>query len=249
MSKKFAHGTIRLRPGWLIIDTSGASGGIEYDRGQLGEKPINRKRGIQTDHKTRKTVDNVEHCAAIDAVVKKVDYALRVHCARTRAGWFADDEALIRVQAEVAQIAAEAVLLNARARRAQSERAADIGIWPLRIDVASYEAVREITRTVRGVLTDIHNALREGKIAELHKLRIRAKNLDKFAVGFQSDAIRFALERAPIAVKEIREAIKRGENPANAGKRLNLEAIEAAIAHFEDSPFAQGDFDPLARIA
>lgn len=255
-SKSMTEGVFHFRPGWMIVDCSSASGGIRYDRELLKEKSINKGNGMQADHKTRKTVDHVEFCAAIDAVVKKVDYVLRKHCARTDMGWFADDAALVKVKAEVAEIDREANDLNVHAaKRAKSARRAKIRVVPLKLDLAKPEAVQEIAATIRGVLTELHDALRAGDIASLHKLRIRAKNLDRLATGFQSDAIRFALERIQPAANEIREAVKNatrairndgggkdaiteaGESAAKkAGAKVDIQSIENAIAHFESPP-------------
>ena len=261
MSKKSrvpSEGVFQFRPGWMIVDCSSASGGIRYDRELLKEKSINKGNGMQADHKTRKTVDHVEFCAAIDAVVKKVDYVLRKHCARTAMGWFADDSALHKVKAEVAEILREAEELNTNAaKKAKSARRAKIRVVPLKLDLAKPEAVQEIAHTIRDVLTELHDALRAGDVASLHKLRIRSKNLERLAVGFQSDAIRFALERISPAANEIREAIKNAKRAKQndggsmeeieeavaaaarrAGGKVDIESIEAAIAHFEESPLA-----------
>lgn len=245
----------QFRPGWMIVDCSSASGGIQYDREFVKEKLINKGSGVQADHKTRKTVDHVELCAAIDAIVKKVDYVLRKHCARTEMGWFADDSALHKVKAEVAEITREAEELNLHARKkAKSARRAKIRVVPLKLDLAKPEAVQEIAHTIRSVLIELRDTLRVGDLASLHKLRIRSKNLERLAVGFQSDAIRFALERVPGAANEIREAVKSATRAARnggggdeeieqaaqaaakrAGSKIDIESIEAAIAHFEDS--------------
>jgi hypothetical protein len=257
-SKKIKAGVFNFRPGWMIVDCSSANGGIQYDRELVDEQPINRRRGLQVDHKTRKTVDNVEFCAAVDAVVKKVDYALRKNCARTDMGWFADDQALAKVKAEVAEIEREAHELNTNgAKKAKSARRAKIRVVPLKLDLAKPEAVQEIAATIRSVLIELRDALRSGDLASIHKLRIRSKNLERLAVGFQSDAIRFALERVPLAANEIREAVKNATRAAKnegedkdkitevgehaekrAGAKVDIESIEAAIAHFEDSPLA-----------
>jgi len=257
-SVKKSEGVFHFRPGWMMVDCSSASGGISYDRELLGEEPINRKRGLQVDHKTRKTVDNVEFCAAVDAVVKKVDYVLRKHCARTDMGWFADDSVLHKVKAEVAEIMKEAEELNTNgAKKAKSARRAKIRVVPLKLDLAKPEAVQEIAGTIRSVLIELRDALKAGDLASLHKLRIRSRNLEKLAVGFQSDAIKFALERVPLAAAEIREAVKHATRAAKndgedkdkvtevgeiaakrAGGKVDVESIEAAIAHFEESPLA-----------
>ena len=249
--KKQREKSFSFRPGWVIRDCSSASGGIQYLRDLVKEKQINRNRGLQVDHKTRKIVDNVEYCAHIDAVVKKVDYVLRKHCARTEMGWFADDGALTAVKAEIREIREEAAELNRLADRAGSSRRAKIHIAPLRLDLAQPEAVQEIAYTVRSVLDDIHAALRTGDVASLHKLKIRAKNLDRLATGFQSDAIRFALDSVPAAANEIRRIMRISTaKPEDIGAELDLSALEAALTHFEASPLVDyaNDYDALASV-
>jgi hypothetical protein len=266
--QKKTEGSFTFRPGWLLVDTSSASGGIRYDRELVKEKSINKGNGLQADHKTRKTVDHVEYCAAADAVVKKVDYVLRKHCTRTEMGWFADDQALAKVKGEIALLEAEAHDLNTNgAKKAKSARRAKIRVVPLRLDLDRREAVAEIVHTIRSVLTELRDALRAGDLASLHKLKIRSKNLDKLAVGFQSDAIRFALARVPVAANEIRDSIKTvvratrngggskedideatATAAAKAGAKVDLEAIEAALAHFQDSAFVD-DFEYIAKAS
>lgn len=269
-SKSIEPGVFNFRPGWMMVDCSSASGGIRYDRELLKEKSINRGNGLQADHKTRKTVDNVEFCAAVDAVVKKVDYVLRKHCARTDMGWFADDTVIHKIKAEIAEIEREAHELNTvAAKKAKSARRAKIRVVPLKLDLNKPEAVQEIAATIRGVLTELRDALRAGDLPSLHKLRIRSKNLERLATGFQSDAIKFALERVPAAATEIREAVKNavraakndgedkdkvtevGEQAAKrAGAKVDIESIEAAIAHFEESPLTPStDVDDVAEAA
>lgn len=270
-SKKVSSeaGVFHFRPGWMMVDCSSASGGIRYDRELVKEKSINKGNGMQADHKTRKTVDHVEFCAAVDAVVKKVDYVLRKHCARTDMGWFADDAVLHKVKAEIAEIEREAHELNTiGAKKAKSARRAKIRVVPLKLDLAKPEAVQEIASTIRDVLSELRDALRAGDLASLHKLRIRSKNLEKLAVGFQSDAIKFALERVPAAATEIREAVKNATRAAKndgedkdkiaevaeaaakkAGAKVDIDSIEAAIAHFMDMPSGDAADDATDEAA
>jgi len=250
--------TIIFRPGWLVIDQSTASGGVRYERRALDESTINRGNGIRTVHRSIKTVDHVEFCAAIDALVKRVDYALRKHGTRVGKNWFVDSAGLKKVEAEVAEIAAEAARLNTEdAAQAMSGRRAYIGILPMPIDFDRHEAVREIARTIRETLTEVHDALRAGAVEDFHKLKLRCINIDRLAVGMQADAIRFALERFATARRAIKDAAKvakkkaadAGASPAkieeaavrgaqDCGAALDLEAIQVAIDHFLPSVFA-----------
>ena len=229
------HAAIKIRPGWLIQNLSSATGGVRRERELLDEAAINRGKGRRTEYKTRTTVDNLELCAAIDGVKKKVDYTLRKHCVRALGGWVTDNTGLAAVREEVDAIREEAIKLNAKAQRAKCGHSAYINIVPAKLSVSTPEAVQEIARTIRTVLGDTRDALRKGEVKELHKLKIRALNLDKLATGFQSDAIRFALGRVPEATRELKDMLKDGLAPKKAGAKLDLEVIDAAIAHFEES--------------
>jgi hypothetical protein len=223
---------IKIRPGWIIRDLSTAGGGVTHDAKVMRYRRV-AGGGTCTESRTSRTVDNVEICAALDALVKRVDYALRKHCARSTVGWFADDVALREVQAEVAQIQAEAEEVNNKAAAAGSERRATIEIWPLRVDLTvTPEAPLKIAGEIRKSLTEIRDAFREGRLSDLHKLKIRTRNMDRLVTGFPSEAIRFALARVPEAAREARARgkIKRGE------ARVDLDAIEAALACLDASP-------------
>jgi len=233
---------VRIRAGWIIRDLSTAEGGVKHGGRVLRHRRLDDG-AIRTESRTSRTVDNVAICAALDGLVKRVDYVLRKHCARsslstmTRSEWFADDAALARVQAEVAQLQDEAQKLNAEAAAAGSKRRAMIEIWPLRVDLTvTPEAPQKIAGAIRKSLVEIRDAFREGRLSDLHKLQIRTRNMDRLVTGFPSDAIRFALARVPEAEREVRDAVKRGRNEKRVGRKVDLGTIEAALACLEASP-------------
>jgi hypothetical protein len=224
---------IQIRPGWLVVDVSAAHGGVHYDRTPLGAIEINGGEGQRSRYETVKTVDHVVYVHDIDAIVKRVDYILRKHCARAGYGWFADDEALAKVRAEVEALKEDAEALNRSARLAGCARRAYIDIVPAKIEIASEDAAREVCRTVRSVLAEIRDALRQGEVNQpLAKVLLKARNLDRLAVGIQADSIRYALEEVAPAKRTIREAVKQGKAPKDAGAALSLPGMDAAIDLF-----------------
>lgn len=221
---------IKIRPGWIIRDLSTAEGGVTHDARTMRQRRV-ESGGTCVESRTSRTVDNPAICAALDALVKRVDYVLRKHCARATVGWFADDAALREVQAEVAKIQAEAQEVNARAAAEGSERRATIEIWPLRLDLAvTPKAPARIAGEIRQSLCEIRDAFREGRLGDLHKLQIRTRNLDKLVTGFPSEAIRFALSRAHEAAREARGKMRKGRDERRVGRAIDLDAIEAALA-------------------
>jgi len=228
-----------FRPGWILRDRAEAKGGVYYYR-ELIDEQLDGDR-LVSDHKTRKTVDNVTFVAEADALVKKVHYVLRKHCTRTELGWFADDACWAKVKAEVAILQDEAVDINRRAKAARSERQVTVNVVPLRLDLVQPEVVREIATTIRGIMVELLTTLRSGDITPIHKLKIRSRNLEQLAVGIQADVIRFALDRAWQAASEIKQAMdaapasatqRRFKLAQEVGRSLDLEMIEAAIEHF-----------------
>jgi hypothetical protein len=247
---------IKIRPGFIVRDCSTATGGVHYQRIKSEPKTINRGMGVRQEIRTTKTVDHAEAVKAIDALVKRADYACRTLCANTAFGWFADDIALRQLYKRFDELEAEAKVLNAAAAKVGSERQAHISIIAGKLELASPYTAREIARTVRNVLTDVFQALRTGQVKkkkkgkkilvrdELHAPLLRAKNLDKLAMGPAGDAIKFALDRIPIAKKEILEQLRNGASPEDAGASVDLTVIENAIIWFEES-LEESSYDPI----
>lgn len=235
MGEQGEHESIAIKPGWIIKDCSHANGGVHYRRKYQRDEQTGERRTV--DFETRKIIDHVIVVRDLDATVKRVDYLLRKHCTRTSLGWFATDEALVKVREGLTRVEDEARALNTSAAIAGSCHRAYIGIAPLRVDTSTPEAAREIARTVRDCLTDILVTLRKGEIGqELAGKLLRARNLDQLATGMQAEALRFGLEQLGQARRDIRIALKAGTNPAEAGAAVNLEAVENAIALFDPLP-------------
>lgn len=237
---------ITVKPGWVIKDTSSASGGVHYARTHLNEETVANR--LEAEFRTRKSVDHVVIVHDLDAVVKRVDYALRKFCTKTVFGWYGNDAALAAVRSEVSQIQDAARVLNETAARLGSAHRAHIGIVPTYIDPTTPEAAEEIARTVRETLGGIQEALRAGEVGTLLQGRLlKAKNLEKLGTGFQGEAIRFALEAIGRARTEIREKLKEGEGtPLELGAAVNLDAVETAIQLFSPLPET---FEGVSSIA
>lgn len=247
--KRTTDRNFKVTPGYIVVNCSTAKGGIHYKRTPISEHKINAGKGLQSDHRTKKTVDHLEAVALVDGAVKKADYACRVHGANTVLGWYVDDISLAALKADIALIEVEAAQANQVARACGSKREAYISIVPLKIDAASEEAAREIARTIREVLGDVITALRSGHVKKskdgkiedkLHAPLLRCKNLDRLAVGLAGESVKIALQRIPEAKKEITEAVKNGDDPATVGAALDLEAIENAISWFAENALGDG---------
>jgi hypothetical protein len=245
-SKKAAqdpsYGQLTLRPGWLITNTSSATGGVKYDRQYISESRDGEQ--VNSEFLTKKKVDNEKIVKEIDALAKRADYICRANCANTAIGWIADEAALIKIGHDFEELRENAAELNRMAESFGSRHRAHINYVPTFLDVSNPQAAEEIARTVRESLLAIYAALRagdvsdtkfDGKVTRRAAFRpavLRANNLEKLAVGLTSEFIKEALKTADIAKKTIAAMIESGTPHLVAGKSVDLEAIEVAINCF-----------------
>mgnify|MGYP001573285335 FL=1 len=239
--------TFEVRPGYVVVDTSTATGGITYVRRGIDKRAINHGAGIKTRHETVKEIDHVEAVAAVDAVVKAADYACRCLCTRTTFGYFVEATKLGELQEAFHGLRAEAERVNANAVRAGSQRRVHVGLVLARLEIGGDAAI-EIAHTIRSVLTEVHGALRRGAVKnakglrnELHAPLLRCRNLERLTVGIAGEAVRLALRQIPVARGEILERLKAGDDAETAGAKADLGYIEAAVAWFEESQLGNID--------
>jgi hypothetical protein len=230
---------IELRPGYIVVDCSKATGGVQYE--QTAHEVEESRRGREVvSWSTRRTVDHKQVVADIDALVKKVDYLLRVNCTRAGWGWFADKDAAAKVRHGMDLLEEQAEALNDDAKRLGSARRVHLAVIFASIDVTNESVAQEVYRTVRENLQAIFDCLRGGMAgAELDKLMLRAKNMGNVAAGITQTALSDALSRIPEWRADLRAGLKEGKEPAKAGAKLNLDPLEAAIQLF--SPFNLGE--------
>lgn len=242
---------VQIAPGYVVINTSKAAGGVTYDREVIDEEVEGDR--VVSDYQTRKIVDNAALVKAIDQTVKEVDHALRILCTRTAFGYFVSPDKVDIVRAKIAGIAVQVEELNVAAEKAGSAHRGRVGIVTAYLDIGNPDNLRECYRVIRETLREIYNALRigdvrdeknkEGDITRRHTLRpilIRARNLEQMALGVHGHAIKGALDRAKTAKTEIltmlADAQKNGEEltPEAAGAQVDLSQIETAIHWFEE---------------
>ena len=245
MGEMASDGRIEIKPGWIIRDCSSASGGVKYNREYTGERQDGDT--LIVNFKTRKVVDHMSIVEDLDAVARKVEYVFRkTGCTRTTLGWFAADENLPKVRFEIERLVAEARALNETAARMGSLHRAYISVVPLKVDMSTPEAAREIARTIHDALVGVFETLKKGEIGqELAGKLLRARHIDQLATGFQAEALRAALETIVGAKQVIRERVKKGEVPAEIGPTLDLGIIESAIQLFRPLELHQGMADPV----
>lgn len=231
--------------GYLIQTEFAAEGGVTYERRQTASETDGRQ--LKTEFLTKKRVDDVELIKDSRSVVWRAYYVLAKHAAHTPIGYFADAgmlEALERDFDEVRSLARE---FNELAASLGSARRVRVEIYPLDVGVDNETVARRLAKLVRERLAGLRDSLATADLKEFKEANDRAKNLEKLATGIQRDSIRYALEAARDARKELAKAIKADgsktpeEHAATLVADKKLEAIEAAIDLFSEPEGALAD--------
>lgn len=229
---------LSVKPGFLIQNASGASGGVSYSRKVLTEERDGAR--YDGEFQTHKVVDNEPLVEESKTYPNQAWRILTSNCSPVGVGWYADAETLRKVRALLAPVAAAADDFNRRSRAAGSNRRARVGIVPLPIAMDDVEAARAIADSVCESLTLLREAVAARDLkASLHVLKQRCQNLHKLATGIQADSIRFAVDEAIAAREEVKLASREEREPS-----FSTDALDSAIALFtrdEDAEVAGSD--------
>ncbi len=237
-----------IHPGtYLVIDKSGATGGVTYDRTTAEDtgEVVNHGDGEAKRFTTVKKVDHKSLVAESDQYVQSARYLLRCQAVNSDLGWIASADALGRIHngwtdardkahSGADHLQAQAREFNRRAACSQSARRVSISIVAIKLEIDNAEAAEHIASTVRKVCEDFARELRAGNVDKLGPIFLRSKNLDQLGMGPTKATIEFALECARDARSELRKAKKAGNDLATAGAALDLESLEGCAAQFSD---------------
>lgn len=228
---------INLKSGWVFMDASTANGGVHHKRTEIDQH--REGDGLVKVWQTEKVVDHEEMVKRVDALPKRVDYILRKHCSRVGRFYFADEAQFEKVMGDIAELKQQAALVNREASQAGCARRAHISLIPAEINLAHEAAAREVAHTIQTTLQDLLDVIQAGDIGRpFERVMLRAKNLDKLAVGICAESIKFAIEEAKDAKKAIREKLKLGQTPESAAKAADTDMLQAAIDMF--APLTKG---------
>jgi len=196
----------------------------------------------------------------VQGIVGKADYACRKNCTMTTFGWFATAESLPALRAEFDSLRDEADHVNDQASLNGCARRVHVGYVVSVLDLVHEDTAREVARTIRDALSNLHAAFRTGYVVGTgteNKLRaplVHVKGLDRLAVGIAGESVKAALASIAGAKEAIKDAIRTGQSEESAGANVDLGAIENAIAWFQDGGIGGDDsgdgsgegFDPVS---
>ncbi len=222
--------TIEFRAGFIVGIEFSATGGVAYEREEIRSDDVGE--GLEAEFKTVKQIDNRELVKQSKSIVAGATYIMDRFCTHTPIGYFADDETLPTVEKEIAPFVEASKLFNEIAQLSGSKRKVRINIFPLSIRLDNEASARRLAETVRERLEAVRDTLAAGDRKEFEAALDRCRNLHKLATGMQSSAIELAIENAKELKKELLHSIREGKSPAEAGKALDLETLEAAISYF-----------------
>lgn len=227
---------LELAEGLFFVVEFSAKGGVTYKR--VGEEwsQEHDDKSLTAEYSTRKEVDHIGLAKWSRQVVNAAYNVMERHCSPTPMGyWIAKDKAS-KMLAELAQVKEEAGKLNKHAKECGSARRAYIDIYAMQVGKEDEEkTAKRLAQTVRERLESLREDLVNGDLNAYATSWKRAKNLPRLATGIQAESIVLALEAARESRSALAEAIKQKKLPSEAGKALNLDAIESAIFLFTES--------------
>lgn len=218
--------TLNIDDGYVVAVEFGANGGITYDREDISQE--NEGRGLRAEFKTRKHVDDVELVAESTKIIDRAYGAIARHCTKTPIGYFTPKGSLERLEEEVSVLRTEAEEFNFRAVNEGSARRVRVAIYPMQLVLDDARAASRLAALVRERLRNLASALRAGDRKAFEGEMERCKNLELLAVGVQRDAIVDALGIAKDRKRELLLDLRAGTDPAAAGAKLDVSAIEAS---------------------
>ncbi len=201
-----------LRPGLLVSAKTSMSGGVEYQRQELGTADVQTpsEAAAVARWETTRIIEDPEEHARAGQVRSKCMTAIRRVCAQTSFGLlcpigmeFALDEAI----KEARDLASE---FNETAQHAR------IGVYILKGRIADNDdqATRAIASEVRGLLEEMQNGIRAVDASAIRAAANKAREVGKILDQAQADQVGRAIKAARSAAREIVKRVEKGGEDA-----------------------------------
>lgn len=224
--------SFELNPsGVFLIPEFSATGGVSYRR--TNRTTVEDGARLVEDFETRKEVDDRDLVTESKAIINRAYAILEKHAAHTPVGYWVDPEAELTVRERLMELETLARDFNVRARAAGSERRCRVAVYSVGLIVDDLQAAQRLRETVLDRLAGLRAALARADRAAFDRVWDKCGKLDALASGIQADAIRMAIEAAKERRHEITELVRNGLVAHEIGERLDLGAIDSAIALFQ----------------
>jgi hypothetical protein len=227
---------LALARGVFFVVEFSAKGGTAYKRVGKGWEEEHADESLTAEYTTRKQVDHIGLAKWSRQIVNAAYNVMERHCSPTPIGYWVSEDNAGKMLAELAGVKDEAGKLNKVAHDLASARRVVIDIYSMTVGQEDEEkTAKRLAQTVRERLESIRQDLVNGDLNAYATSWKRAKNLPRLATGIQAESIVLALEAARECRSSLAEMIRSKRLPEEAGKALDLTAIESAIFLFTDS--------------
>ncbi len=216
--------------GVFLVPEFSATGGVSYKRTNRNQEQTGNR--LVEDYETRKEVDDVELVTLSKSIINRAYSILEKYTTQTPVGRFATPENELRVREELQELERAADEFNTASAVAGSEREVRIGVYAVALVLDDQRAAQRLRETILTRLTGLRDALARANREAFDRVWSSAWNLDTLACGIQADALRMAIDAAKTARRMIPELAKDGLTAHEIGERLELGAIDSAIALF-----------------
>lgn len=231
------RGTVTLSCKWIVLNATQSGGGVQYER-QLISTTTDGETGTRAESIVVKKVDHEQLVAKMAKLRNKIDYVFRSHATLVSFGFVATDEQLTKLRGEVGPLKEEADALNEEARTVGSRHRIRVAMMTALISSGDGEdgpaAAKAIAETITSHLADYKDALLALDLNLVKTIQLRARNLDKLALGVSGTILLGAIDSVKAAVKTIKKGLKDAHDPSTIRASLDLTPIDVAVSWFND---------------
>lgn len=229
--------TVTLAAKWLVLNATQSGGGVQYER-----QPISTTTEGESGTRTESiVVKKVDHQPVVEKMAKlrnKIDYTFRSIATLVSFGFVATDEQLAKLRTEIGPLKEEADTLNEEARSVGSKHRIRVAMMTMLLSSGDGgdgpAAAKAIANTITDHLSDYKDALLALDLNLVKTVQIRARNLDKLALGVPGTILRGATDCVKAAVKDIKKGIKDAHDPSTIRASLELSPIDVAVSWFTE---------------
>lgn len=229
--------SVALAAKWIVLNATQSGGGVQYERQPISTT-VEGESGTRTESIVVKKVDHEQLVAKMAKLRNKIDYVFRSCATLVSFGFVATDEQLAKLRAEVEPLKEEANALNEEARAVGSRHRIRVAMMTALLASGAGDdgpaAAKAIAETITGHLADYKDALLALDLNLVKTIQIRARNLDKLALGIPGTILRSAIDCVKAAVKDIKKGVKDAHDPATIRAALDLNPIDVAVSWFNE---------------
>lgn len=220
--------TSTMKPGYLIgFKTSVTGQNVQYDKEVIEEEHRLRTGEMRASWTTQRTILDPEEHKRAQQVRMRVWQIIGSVCARSKFGMLCPKNKLDQLRLATA----EANRIVSHFNRTAEHSFVEFNIFRGEIARNDVEAARAIRAEVRGLITEMHNGIRTGKVEDIRKAATKSRQIEPMLEALGAETLKSAVTAGRKAARAIAKA---ADGAAVEVDRAILRELQAARTAFLD---------------